>query len=110
MKKGIIAYAESAWGVIRQEFVRVFCGYRWYLTVILIVVIWFFLSTERNSSTAVKSVEVIVLLSNEAKLLILAGALPVATSFSSDWQNSYIRSAVIRSGSRAYITGKLTAF
>ena len=39
MKKGIIAYAESAWGVIRQEFVRVFCGYRWYLTVILIVVI-----------------------------------------------------------------------
>ena len=110
MKKDINAYAESACGVIRQEFVRVICGYRWYLTVILIVVLWFFLSTERNSSTAVKSVEVIVLLSNEAKLLILAGALPVATSFSSDWQNSYIRSAVIRSGSRAYVTGKLTAF
>lgn len=111
MSNRVKCYVKSITGIVREEFKRVFCGYRWYLTIIAIVILWYLLSLERGTDTCLlQYIGYITEMSNEARILILAGALPMAASFCDDWQNSYIRSAVIRSGSKGYITGKIISF
>lgn len=110
MKDRLSKGVATTCGMLREECRRVFCGYRWYITIVLIAMLWYLLSLERAHDNVIVSFDNITVLSNEAKILILAGALPLATSFSDDWKNSYIRSAAVRSGEKSYINGKIIAF
>lgn len=108
--KKFFRYIKDTWGVIRQEFMRVFSGARWYVTVCALIILWFVLSMEYGEKTTLEQYFGYVnVLSNEAKIIVLVGALPTAVSFCSDWQDGYINSILLRSGSSAYITGKLAA-
>lgn len=108
--KKFIRYIKDTWGVLRQEFMRVFGGAGWYITVCALTILWFVLSMEYGEKTTLQQYfDYVNTLSNEAKIIVLVGALPTAVSFCSDWQDGYINSVLLRSGSRAYITGKLVA-